>query len=99
MHSKNVIHRDIKPDNILLGEDGYLRLADFGISQNMGHDKELENEIAGAYDYLAYELMAGGKYGKPVDWWALGILTYELIVGFPPFHLESMEEDDDHNFS
>ena len=47
----------------------------------MGQEKELENEISGALDYISYEQMTGSKYGKPVDWWALGIMTYELIVG------------------
>lgn len=85
LHSKNLLHRDIKPENILMGSDGYLLLTDFGMAKELKGD-ETANSFVGTLDYIAYEIMQMKSYNKAVDWWAIGVLTYELIVGFPPFY-------------
>ena len=85
MHQKNIIYRDLKPENILLDEDGYVCLTDFGLAKLM--DKEDQAfSFCGTPDYLAPEILVEKGHSFPVDWWALGILTYEMIVGFPPFY-------------
>jgi serine/threonine protein kinase len=76
-----------------MGEDGYVRLTDFGVAKDLNLNKEID-DIAGAYDYIAYEMLKGQDHGLTADWWSLGILTYELIVGFPPFVTDEEAEED-----
>ena len=68
--------------------DGYLRLTDYGTATLVEGD-ELKNTFCGTPEYLAPEMLCGLGHSYPVDWWTLGILTYELIVGFPPFYTGS----------
>ena len=78
------MHRDLKLENILLGEDGYLRISDFGLSKIM---KDLEHTMTkniGTAVYMAPE-MQDRSYTKDIDWWSVGIIAYELLVGNPPF--------------
>jgi serum/glucocorticoid-regulated kinase 2 len=84
LHSKNILYRDLKPENILFGEDGYLFLADFGLAK-MVKNNELANSFCGTAEYLAPEMLIGNGHDYMVDWWALGILLYEMLVGIPPF--------------
>jgi len=82
LHSKNVIYRDLKPENLLIAEDGYLKLTDFGFA------KVVEGRtytLCGTPEYLAPEILLNKGHGKPVDWWCLGILIYEMIAGIDPF--------------
>jgi len=81
-HSKNIIYRDLKPENILLTADGYLKLADFGFAKVIEHRTYT---LCGTPEYIAPEVLLNKGHGKPVDWWTLGILIYEMIVGYPPF--------------
>jgi serum/glucocorticoid-regulated kinase 2 len=91
LHSHNVIYRDLKPENILLDDDGHIRLTDFGLSKEMHDDGEIMT-ICGTPEYLSPEVIshqgepAALKYTKAVDYWALGTLLYEMLVGIPPFY-------------
>jgi len=81
-HSKDVVYRDLKPENILLASDGYLKLTDFGFAKKIEHRTYT---LCGTPEYIAPEVLLNKGHGKPVDWWTLGILVYEMIVGYPPF--------------
>jgi serum/glucocorticoid-regulated kinase 2 len=74
----------LKPENVLVGEDGYLLVADFGLAKAV-NNSELANSFCGTAEYLAPEMLIGNGHDYTVDWWALGILIYEMIVGIPPF--------------
>ena len=76
----------MKPENILLFEDGYPKLTDFGISKRLQYNSQLIHETQGTYCYLAPEMMSGKGYGKGIDLWALGILAHELLFKTIPFH-------------
>merc|ERR1719343_21214 len=84
IHSKNIIHRDLKPENILLMANGYSKLTDFGFAKIMEPGTRTYT-LCGTPEYIAPEVLLNKGHGKPVDWWTLGILVYEMIVGYPPF--------------
>merc|ERR1719359_2206458 len=81
-HGLNIIYRDLKPENILLCADGYLKLTDFGFAKLIEYRTYT---LCGTPEYIAPEVLLNKGHGKPVDWWTLGILIYEMIVGQPPF--------------
>lgn len=82
LHHNNVIHRDIKPENLLLDKNGYLKLTGFDNSKKC---PERTYTICGTPEYMAPETILGKGHGKEVDWWAFGILLYEMFTGITPF--------------
>ena len=84
-HSKNVIHRDLKPTNLLVADDGHILLSDFGLAVADAKFLLGDDTFVGTLPYLAPELLTGAAYGRMVDWWAFGCLLYELFVGTTPF--------------
>jgi len=83
LHGKHVIHRDIKPENLLLGINGELKIGDFGWSVHAPGNRRMT--LCGTTDYLSPEMVEGREYNERVDYWALGVLTYEFLIGKPPF--------------
>ena len=80
-----VAHRDLKPENILLNEDGYIQLTDFGLAKIIEPEAQARS-YCGTLEYMAPEILRDQGHSFQVDWWALGIITYEMIVGFTPYH-------------
>lgn len=92
LHKNGVIYRDLKLDNVLLDRDGHIKLADFGMCKERMKPGEFTNTFCGTPDYIAPEILQEKPYGFSVDWWALGVLMYEMMAGQPPF--EADNEDD-----
>jgi aurora kinase, other len=87
LHSKHVIHRDLKPENILLGLNGEIKIGDFGWSVHAPSMRR--STLCGTLDYLPPEMVEERDYCETVDHWTLGVLTYEFLVGSPPFEEET----------
>jgi serine/threonine protein kinase len=82
MHAMNIVYRDLKPENLLINADGYLKLTDFGFAKVV---LNRTYTLCGTPEYIAPEILLNKGHGKPVDWWALGILIYEMNHGIDPF--------------
>ena len=82
MHELNIIYRDLKPENLLLDARGFCKVCDFGFAKRI---VDRTWTLCGTPEYLAPETIRSKGHGKGVDWWALGILIYEMVAGFPPY--------------
>jgi len=85
LHLKGIVHRDLKPENILLDDEGHVVLTDFGLSKPNVNDGDVLLTVCGTPYYLAPEILMKKPYTKEVDWWCIGILLHEMLVGLPPF--------------
>ena len=93
LHDLNIVHRDIKPENILLKRKGTLelKLADFGLSKMFDATVRMQT-TCGSPGYVAPEVLTDDLYGREVDMWSVGVITYVLLSGFPPFYSENIKE-------
>ncbi|KAM9761448.1 microtubule-associated serine/threonine-protein kinase 2 isoform 9-T9 [Menidia menidia] len=107
LHNYGIVHRDLKPDNLLITSMGHIKLTDFGLSKiglmslttNLyeGHIEKdtrefLDKQVCGTPEYIAPEVILRQGYGKPVDWWAMGVILYQFLVGCAPFFGDTTEE-------
>lgn len=107
LHNYGIVHRDLKPDNLLITSLGHIKLTDFGLSKiglmsmatNLyeGHIEKdarefVDKQVCGTPEYIAPEVIFRQGYGKPVDWWAMGVILYEFLVGCVPFFGDTPEE-------
>ena len=90
LHKNKVIYRDIKPENILLDVEGHIKLTDFGLSRMCCSKNEKVFTICGTPFYIAPEILENKGYNNSVDWWSLGCLMYEMLVGKPLFNFNSI---------
>jgi serine/threonine protein kinase len=84
LHEAGIVYRDLKPENVLIAASGHIKLTDFGFACTLDYGEKL-NSFCGSPYYIAPEMLVAIAYDSVVDWWALGILAYELLVGQPPF--------------
>lgn len=108
LHSYSIVHRDLKPENLLITALGHIKLTDFGLSKiglmnratNICEEHKFkkdtkefnDKQVCGTPEYIAPEVILRQGYGKPVDWWSMGIILYELLIGCVPFFGETPEE-------
>ena len=92
LHKNNIIFRDLKPDNVVIDKEGHALLTDFGLSREGVIGKEIAKSFCGSIAYLAPEMLSRCGHGKAVDWYLLGVLFYELLVGVPPYFTANQEQ-------
>jgi p70 ribosomal S6 kinase len=93
LHLHHIVHRDLKPENILLRADGHICITDFGLAKEIG-DGVTTRTLCGTSEYMAPEMLTRTGYGKAVDYWALGALTYEMLSSHPPFSAKTQKDLD-----
>lgn len=96
LHNNKMIYRDLKPQNVLLDKTGHIKLTDFGLSTILKKPKEKAFTICGTPQYLAPEILSDKGYDSTVDWWSLGCVFYEMLIGSSPFKIllgDSLNED------
>jgi atypical protein kinase C iota type len=96
LHTRGIIYRDLKLDNVLIDADGHIKLTDYGMCKENIGPSDTTQTFCGTPNYIAPEILRGEAYGFSVDWWALGVLMYEMMAGRSPFNIPA-EGDNEQN--
>lgn len=86
LHKNNIVYRDLKPENVLIGKDGYAKITDFGLSKENIQGNQQATSFCGTPEYLAPETLMRKGTGKAADWWSFGSIVYEMLTGLPPYY-------------
>jgi len=91
LHKLGIVYRDLKPENVMLDQEGHIVITDFGLSKEGIEDNTSAHSFCGTPEYLAPEILTRSGHGRAADWWSLGALMYEMLTGMPPFYSRNRE--------
>ena len=86
LHSQKVLYRDLKPENILIDLDGHIKITDFGLSKDNFGSRDRTNSFCGSPEYMSPEMLTSDFHTRMVDFYSLGALLYEMLIGLPPYY-------------
>jgi serum/glucocorticoid-regulated kinase 2 len=92
LHEKNIIYRDLKPENVILDDEGYIKLIDFGLSKEGIEADFIAKSFCGSPAYLSPELISGSGTTKATDIYSIGTILFEMLTGYPPFFTTSLKQ-------
>lgn len=92
LHKHEIVYRDLKPENILLDTEGHIKLIDFGLSKQGVGRNGVSFSFCGSAEYMSPEMLNGLAHGRSIDYYALGALLYEMLIGIPPFYSKDKKE-------